>query len=189
MVHVLLRSRALWLAVGLVAGLSLGGVLPEVPLHAVATNSNDTFAIATGPLDQEVEAVFFLDHLTGNLNAFVLNKLGAFNAFFNRNVLGDLQVNPAQNPRFLMVTGVANLQRTGAAMQPGQSICYVAEITTGRVAAYAVPWNAAMRNRTAPMQTGLLLLGVMPFRATAGPGPATPAPATGPDSGPAKKGQ
>lgn len=169
MFDALKSSRTVWLAIGLIAGLILGGIWPDTPLHAVATDRNDTFAVATGPLDDEVEAIFFLDFLTGNLRAVVMNKLGAFNAFFDYNVLKDLEVDPAKNPRFLMVTGVANLQRTGAAMQPGRSVVYVAEVTTGNVAAYAVPWNAAMRNRNIPIRQSLLPLDKTKFRATAGP--------------------
>ena len=170
MFHALKHSRTAWLLIGLIAGLILGGFWPDTPLHAVATDRNETFAIATGPLDEDVEALFFLDFLTGNLRAVVLNKLGVFNAFFDYNVLKDLGVTPAKNPRFLMVTGVANLQRAGAAMQPSRSIIYVAEVTTGNVAAYAVPWNVAMRTRNMPIRQPLIPLDVTKFRAATGAG-------------------
>ena len=47
-------------------GLVLTGFLPDTPLHAVSTDRTDTFAMATGPVDSEVEAVYFLDFLTGD---------------------------------------------------------------------------------------------------------------------------
>jgi len=165
MLHALTHNRFVWLAVGLIGGLILGGFWPQTPLHAVATDRYDTFAIATGPLDDEVEAVFFLDFLTGDLRAAVLGKTGIFNAFFEyNNVFADLGVNPAKNPKFLMVTGIARLQRAGQRMYPGNGIVYVAEITTGKVAAYAVPWNAAMRNANMPIRQTLMPLHVTRFR-------------------------
>ena len=53
--------------IGLVAGLVLSGFWPHTPLYAVATDRIETFAMATGPVDDEVEAVYFLDFLTGDL--------------------------------------------------------------------------------------------------------------------------
>ena len=62
-------TRSLWLAgglvVGLVIGLNVAGVWPQIPVHAVATHGQDNFAIATGPLDDNVEAIFVLDSVTG----------------------------------------------------------------------------------------------------------------------------
>ena len=56
----------------------------------------------------ETEAVYFLDFLTGNLSAVVLGRQGnGFTAFYQYNVLNDLGVDPARNPRFMMVTGMA----------------------------------------------------------------------------------
>ena len=54
-------------AVTLLVGLAVGSMLPHSPLHAVATDSNDAFIIATGPLAQDVEGLYLLDCLTGNL--------------------------------------------------------------------------------------------------------------------------
>lgn len=170
MFHALKHSRTVWLLVGLIAGLILGGFWPHTPLHAVATDRNDTFAIATGPLDDEVEAVFFLDFLTGNLRAVALNKFGQFNAFYEYNVLKDLGVTPAKNPRFLMVTGIASLQRVGPNIQPGRSIVYVAEVTTGNMVAYYLPWNTAMRSQARPTKLALIPLDATKFRAAAGGG-------------------
>ncbi len=53
----------------LLIGIVLGGFLPHIPLHAVATDRGETYIIATGLLDTDVEAVYFLDCLTGDLFA------------------------------------------------------------------------------------------------------------------------
>ena len=40
-----------------------------MPLHATATHGLDKFAIATGLVDDSVEALYFLDFLTGDMRA------------------------------------------------------------------------------------------------------------------------
>ncbi len=136
------------LATGLIIGLILGGFWPHVPLHASATDRVENFAIATGFMDAETEAVFYLDYLTGNLNAAVPSrKSQAFQAFFTTNVHADLQtalsaagVQAPQSPKYLLVTGTANMVNRGNTYF-GKTIVYVAETNTGMVLAYAVPWS------------------------------------------------
>jgi hypothetical protein len=170
MLRSLAHSRAAWLAAGLLGGLVLAGLWPKTPLHAVATDRIETFAMATGPLDDEVEAVYFLDFLTGDLRALALNRQsGKFTAFFEANVLAQMGVDPSKNPRFLMVTGVADLRRGAGRVQPSRSACYVAEVTTGKVAAYAIPWNPTTAAGGQVIQQPLIALDVSAFRATAVP--------------------
>jgi len=138
--YALRHSRLVWLAIGLALGLIIGGWWPATPLHAVATDRYDTFAIATGPMDEQVEAIFFLDFLTGDLRAAVMNRQGKFTAFYHYNILRDLAVEPGKNPRYLMVTGFNDIQRGAARMRPSKCIVYVAEINSGMMAAYAIPW-------------------------------------------------
>ena len=69
-----------------------------------------------------VEAVYFLDFLTGDLRAAALSKqTGKFHAFYQYNVNNDLGVDASKSPRYMMVTGVADLRRTaGAKHRPQQ---------------------------------------------------------------------
>ncbi len=163
-----LNNHFAWLAIGLIVGFVLSGLLPRTPIHAVATDRIDTFAIATGPVDSEFEAVYFLDFLTGDLRACVLGKnAGVFTAYFNYNVLQDLGVDPTRNPRFLMVTGMAAIRRGAARMQPSVSVVYVAEVTTGNVAAYAIPWSPTMHAANQPIMAPLVPVAVTKFRPAA----------------------
>jgi len=185
MFSVLKRNRVAWLAAGLVIGLAaslmIGGLWPHTPLHAVGGDRTSTFAMATGPIDDEVEAVFFLDFLTGNLSAVVLGKQGnRFTNFYLYNVLRDLDVDPSKNPQYMMTTGMIAVRRGAARMQPSMAAVYVAEVTGGRVAAYGIPWSksAYATGQVVPPQP-LIPLAVTRFRKVEAPaGGAGAAPGT-----------
>ncbi len=138
----------LGLAIGLIVGLVLGGLWPQTPLHASATDRVENFAIATGFVDADTEAVFYLDYLTGNLiGAVPSRRTKGFQSAFSTNVHADLQTALAasgtqapQKPNYLMVTGTANLTNQSG-MYFGSTMIYVAETNTGVVMAYAVPWS------------------------------------------------
>lgn len=144
--------------------------MPSQPLHAVATDSNSKFAVATGYLDEDFEAIYFLDFLTGDLNAWVVSlNDGTFIAAYSRNILIDLGINPTQNPQYLMVTGVANIRQTGGSQfRKSQSIIYVSEITTGKVAAYAALYNPSMKTLRRPEVGVIQLLDIKACRRQAG---------------------
>ena len=168
MSQTLLRRPQAWLAVGLVVGVIAGGLLPHAPLHATATDHTDNFAIATGLVDDELEALFILDFLTGSLKCAVLStSTGKFTSAFETSVMDDLGVKASQNPKFMMVTGQAGLRRQGGNLQPGNSVVYVAETSTGRVAAYAIPWTRGQANAVVPFKGVLYRLDVLQFRTAA----------------------
>ena len=154
------------LGVGLAIGMLFAPGWPAAPLHAVATDRTDGFAIATGYCDESVEAVYFLDFLTGELSAAVVSKQnGRFNAFYRRNVLEDLGVNPSRPPRFLLTTGTADLRRSGGKTNSfSRSLVYVAELQSGKVAAYAIPWSSSGWNAGQPTGGHFTLLDVGCFR-------------------------
>lgn len=154
------RTRGAWLIVGVFAAALIGGVLSqsvknlfstdEHPLasgffkainaHASATNSNDALIICTGEIDTGIEGVFTLDPLTGELHGAVLNPARA--KFVARYVYPSVakDFEAAKNPKFLMVTGFGEIRqnRSGRA---AHCVLYVAEVTSGRVIAYGVPWD------------------------------------------------
>lgn len=162
------------LATGLVVGLILGGFWPDTPIHASATDRVENFAIATGFVDQETEAVFYLDYLTGNLNAAVLSRRSAaFQSHFTTNVHADLKkvidfnggaVQVPQSPNYLMVTGTVNLTTKGRSYY-GNTVVYVAETNTGIVMAYAVPWSREAYSADKPFTAALELRAGQQFSA------------------------
>ena len=174
------------LGLGILLGIFLTGRWPATQVQAVATDRAENYAIATGWVDEGVEAVYFLDFLTGTLRAAVpSNQSRDFRARFEANVLADLQkiiemqnanlaaanaqrarsglpplppLQVPQNPRFLMVTGNLDIRRGAAARtRPGAALVYVAEVNTGIVLAYVVPWNQSAHAANQP-QSGPLEL-------------------------------
>ena len=163
MFHTLKNNTLLWLGIGFVGGLIVGGVWPDTPMHASATDSYDKFAIATGSIDGQTEGIFVLDQLTGQLSMTFVNQLGKLqrmaprdaprggaavdqNAFrypvATRNIAQDMQIDFDKNPRFLLVTGlIRRSQRAGPQGYSSQSVAYVAELTSGKLAAYGFAWD------------------------------------------------
>ncbi len=165
----LLQSRPAILVCGLVLGLVIGlqikGLWPQIPLHAVATHGQENFAIATGFVDDQTEAIYFLDFVTGDLRAAVLQpRTGKFNSFFTGNVLADFGGAALKTPRFLMVTGLVDIPRGAQNFQFARSAVYIAEATTGQVACYAIPWNAARQAQGAAQSGNFVPLDKQQFR-------------------------
>jgi hypothetical protein len=166
------KSPVAWLLVGLVAGLVVGlnvaGLWPQVPLHAVATHGQDNFAICTGPLDQDVEGIFVLDFVTGDLKAAVLNvQSRRFTTLFVYNVVRDLPTSNNKNPHYRIVSGVADIRQAVQAGQLARCVIYVAEVNSGQLVAYGVPWTPGRANNTVPYTGTLIPLDRWQYRTTA----------------------
>lgn len=153
------------LATGVLIGVNQRGgdnrsPLPDwasIPVQAATAQGHDNFCVATGPVEQDVEAFYFLDFLTGDLRATALNtRQGQFGAFFEYNVAQDFAAAGAKNPKYLMVTGSANIPRGRGGSQIAQSVVYITEATTGQMAAYIMPWSTSMQ-AAGKVQTGAFL--------------------------------
>ncbi len=165
-----LRIQAwwVWLAVGLLAGLAIGGLVPDTPLHAFATDRVDNIALATGPVDWQegIEAMYFLDFDTGSLKAAVVsNATKGFQAYYAVNIKADLMaaaqragVQMPSQPRYMMVTGLVDIRRGGASQKlPARGAIYVAEANTGIVLVYVIPWSPQAHASNQPVADSLVL--------------------------------
>jgi hypothetical protein len=152
--------------VGAVVAAAWVGVGQGSLVQATATHGQSNFAIATGPVANGIEAFYFLDFLTGDLRAAVISRRTAeFTAVFGRNIQGDFG-QLVKNPKYLMVTGMADLPRGRASTQIGTSLVYVAEASSGVVCAYAVPFNSSLNSAGKPQSGTLELIASGPFRKT-----------------------
>lgn len=159
------KSRGLWLVAGLMLGLAVAGLWPEKTVHAVATAQQDNLVMCTGPVEEGLEAVFILDPLTGDLKGAVLSpKTGKFLTKYEHNILGDLGEKSIKNQKYLMVTGIADFQRLPGNPQLGATVIYIAEITSGKLLAYGIPWMHQQANSLQPVEAPFLPLDVGQFR-------------------------
>jgi hypothetical protein len=146
-------------------GLAVGGWWrPEPPKAlAVATAVQDSFAVCTAPVGDDMEGVFILDFETGDISGGVLNQNTAkFTVGYRHNILRDIGFKPGKvkNPKFLLVSGqVAFLGPE--ANKLGQSVLYVTDVATGVTAAYGVPWTTTAATGVAAGVSPLVLLDVV----------------------------
>src|SRR4051794_35560655 len=150
------------LGAGVVIGLAIGGglafgliigqrnsalpdsILAELKLKAMASHGSDTFAIATGPVDDDVEGLYSLDFLTGDLTCVVINgRNGAFGGMFKANVNAVMGSEKGKKPNYLMVTGQINSVGNYGGQRPAGCLCYVVDANTGDAAAFSFPWAKA----------------------------------------------
>ena len=154
------RKPFLMLGLGLAAGLLIGVgmfagalvatglqspqpqmIVPEFPLHAAAGgHGSDGFAMATGNINEDVDALYTMDFLTGDLKCWVFNpNTGTFTGLFETNVNGDLGLEKGKKANFAIVTGGVSWKGgvTGG-HRPGNSLVYVADVNSGNFAAYGL---------------------------------------------------
>lgn len=145
--------------IALLAGFWLGTSRTANPLpqlQASSAASSDSMAVATGPISEDAEGIFFLDFNTGDLQCLVYYpRVGSFGARYFGNVLPQLG-GGGRNSQYLMVTGQAVTRGSSGNTRPAASLVYVTDVTNGTFAAYAVPWDrtAESSNRA---QTGQLI--------------------------------
>ena len=133
--------------------------LTELPLYATATDTGESMSMATGPIDDEMEGVFFLDFITGELTLAVMNaRTAKLGGVFKTNVIRDLGIDEAKEPAYLMTTGQATFVGRTGNQQPARCIVYVCDQNTGHFAAYSLSWNRTMAQKGTPQSGPLILL-------------------------------
>jgi len=166
------------LAAGVAIGLTLGGAMTvgvllgqrsqsavpsswsDLKLKAMSTHGTDTFAIATGSVDDDVEGLYTLDFLTGDLQCFVINpRTGKFGGWFKANVAAHLGAEKGKKPNYLLTTGMINVQGYGGNQRPAASLCYVVDANTGDVAAFSFPWAKSATAAGMAQATEMALVG------------------------------
>ena len=153
------------LGVGMVAGTFVtlamqepASPLAELPLYATASDTGESMSMATGPIDEDMEGVFFLDFITGELACAVLNSRTAkLGGIFKTNVIRDLGIDEAKKPSYLMTTGGATFVGRTGNQQPARCVLYVCDQNTGHFGAYSLTWNRTIAQKGG-LQTGALLL-------------------------------
>jgi hypothetical protein len=123
------------------------GPLPETPLHAFATHSTEGLTLASGTLEQNLEAVIAVDHVSGEMTGYVANPnnpAGILVQYVYPNVNNDLGVK-TKSPKYTVVTAMSPFKPAGAA-RLGMCVVYIAEESTGTMVAYGMPWDPGRKS-------------------------------------------
>ncbi|MFN6107613.1 MAG: hypothetical protein ACK5EA_24595 [Planctomycetaceae bacterium] len=145
-------QRMLWLGLGLLAGLTLAWLWPHEPAFATNSDRDQDFAIFTVPVGNQaagiadpIDAVFILDFQTGQMRGAVLNRQARkFATYYLIDLTREFQLQPGAKAKYAVATGSGQLtNQGGAAFASG--VIYVAELTTGKCAAYTFPWQDGVR--------------------------------------------
>ncbi|MFN3189661.1 MAG: hypothetical protein ACE361_03975 [Aureliella sp.] len=134
------------------------------PILAATASASDTMAVATGPVTDDAEGIFFLDFLTGDLQCLVYYpRTGTFGARFVANITPQFG-GGGKNSQYIMVTGAAVTNITAGGARPGASLVYVTDAAKGIFAAYAVPWDRTAESAGRPQSGRLVYAGGGPIR-------------------------
>lgn len=140
----LLRRAWMPVSLAMITGLALGWMLNNrQPVFAGgSTDRHEDFIMATGPINQtltinsnqsqnvELDGVWILDYKSGKLLATTMNRqTGKMIAFGEVDLVKEFEIAPRANVHFVMTTGL---------VIRGQSVLYLMETTTGKVAVYSM---------------------------------------------------
>jgi hypothetical protein len=145
-------SRSAYLAAGLLLGLGVALFWPHESAQATNSDRDSQFAMITVPVgmvgggfQDNIDGIFVLDFLTGQLKGAVLNRqTGIFTSFYFRDLASDFGVDPKNEPHYAISSGYAPLAgRDGITFSSG--VIYIGELTSGKIAAYAFPYKELQR--------------------------------------------
>lgn len=146
-------KKTLPLVVSLLAGILLLQALSErgpQTAYAMTAHGTDKKTMVTVPLDAGMEAVVTLDHVTGDMTGYVLNRVtGQFFIRYRHNITKEF---PEHAGSYLMATGLADFRGFNNNTRIASGVIYVSEESSGRVVAYALPWNTQFATSNAGNQ-------------------------------------
>lgn len=144
---------------------SSGGYLP-VAFRPDATSMGKAISVATGYITDTVEGIFVLDHVTGNLQCWVLNsRSGEIGGIFKGNITEALGIQAKNDADFVMATGrfdFTNFRKGN--LRYASCICYIGESSAGKIIGYSFLYDPSTGAR-GELQTGdLEIVTTIPFR-------------------------
>jgi hypothetical protein len=160
-------QRGGWiLAVGVIIGLVLGGLVPPMPLHGSTAATVEGFSVVTAELEPGQEGIYYLDYQTGDLvGAFLHPRSGKFINLYKYNILKDFA--DAKTPKFMMVSSSTPMIFPQGNIRPSVGIVYVVEVTSGIACAYAAPYATNRDSIPAATNETLRLVDKIKFRSGA----------------------
>ena len=138
------------------AGQETPETLRKLLLRADTAAAGKSMAMATGPIDEDIEGLFVLDYLTGDLYCWVLGPAGNWMGEFKTNVVAEFGgVDKGKSPEYIMTTGMIRPGGTTGQGKPANTVCYVGDANSGKVLAFSLVWNRTA-SRSGTPQVGTL---------------------------------
>ncbi|TWT82398.1 hypothetical protein CA13_38610 [Planctomycetes bacterium CA13] len=126
-------------------------------IDATTAVFSEKFSMATGPVSDDAEGLFVLDHNSGLLQCTVIYpRVGRFMASFTAQV-GEALQGGGKGGSYMMVTGLADFPRSSNT-PAAPSVVYVLDTSTGNYACYGIPFNKVFVSSNRAQQGGLVLL-------------------------------
>ena len=134
--------------------------LEPLKLQADSAARGKSISLATGFIDDEVEGVYILDHLTGNLQCWVLSpRTGKISGIYTANVNVGLEADRAGEKDYVMATGAFDFTGGTVGLKfPARSVVYIAEGNSGNVAAFGLQFDKNIIRRGNGVDNGTLEL-------------------------------
>ena len=133
----------------------------------MTAHGSERKTMVTVPLDAGLEAVIALDHVTADLTGYVLDRFsGKFFIQYRYNVANDFPLRQGKQPRFLMVSGLADFRQFTSNERLADGLVYVSEENSGQVVAYGIPWNTQFARPRPARSNSSLCLWTTPRRAS-----------------------
>jgi len=113
-----------------------------LPLRMAADSASGgkTISMATGTITGDADGLFILDHMTGILQCWLLNsRTGTVGGIYVADVGKALGLDKG-DPDFVMTTGDFFV-RSGGNLKAANTICYVGEGKSGKVAGFSLAYN------------------------------------------------
>ncbi|MEO1529604.1 MAG: hypothetical protein AAFX06_29635 [Planctomycetota bacterium] len=145
-------NRPFIISVAVAGAVLLGWQLTESEstARAMTAYGSENKSMLTVPLDDGMEAVVTLDHVTGDLTGYALNRMtGQFFIRYRRNLNEDF---PRHSGKFLVAAALADFRGFQSNTRLANGVIYVSEEGSGKVCAFGMPWAVRFGNSGAPSQ-------------------------------------
>jgi hypothetical protein len=137
----------------------------QIPLRLQADSASGgkSISMATGPITNDVEGLYILDHLTGGLQCWLLNpRTGDVGGIYVADVNSVLGLDKG-DPDFVMTTGKFYIKSQGN-MKVADTIVYVGEGKSGKVAGFSLAYDKGGIQRGVVQQGELTVVCQGPIR-------------------------
>lgn len=111
-------------------------------LKADSAARGKQMSMATGFVSEGVEGLFVLDHLSGRLQCWVINRrTGDIGGIYEASAAAALGGDKGGEMDYVMTTGQIDIQGVRGSDKPAHSVCYVGDGNSGKVVGYTFQFD------------------------------------------------